>query len=163
LAAAADFARYLIVLSEVTDLSASTVTYRVFLHAGTGGQLRPYVQHNTSPYALGLGNPTSLSTLSGWTHVVFDVSALASTFDTATVGRVGVQVSGAGATSWTNPTVVYVDSIAVANAVPAINPYEFVNASAVFDMPSSGRAAGVLYLNSADNPTAGSALSWLGP
>ena len=161
LAAAGDRTHYLIPLSGNVDFSAAVVTYRVFVHAGSGGHIQAYVQHGGIPdYNLVYHGQQSLSGLSGWTNLVWDVGAMSTPFDKTIVQRVGIEVLAGNTGPWANPTVVYLDSISVSGA--STGPWTFDTADTVSAAPG-GAPAGVLWLGFGDMPVAGSDVTWLGP
>jgi hypothetical protein len=103
------------------------------------------------------------SGIDGWTTLTWDLSAEASTspLDKTKVRRLGLEITGAGATSWTNPMVVYLDSITV--TTPALSfPFD-ATASVYATATSSHTADTALWLNnsSSDTTATGSTVSWL--
>jgi hypothetical protein len=142
------------------NFSSAVITMRVYREAGSGGQIKGYVQHSGSPDFLQLfqSTPVELASLDGWEDVVWNVGTQTSTYDKGIVGRVGVQITGAGATSWTNPTVVYIDSITVTGVTAG--PWRFDASGSISTTLATSAAAGVLFCNSGDNPVAGSAVRW---
>jgi hypothetical protein len=160
IAADGDSANFRIDLASTVDMSSATITFRLCVSAGTGGILQAYVQHSGTPdYAqlfqgwqvlTGIMNFTA-----GFQNVAFNVGTTAGTFDKTVVGRIGIQVGDGNSTSWTNPTVVHIDSITVSGA--AIGPYNFESASTIAAMAG---ASGVMGLSNDTSP-AGSAITWL--
>jgi len=161
LKAAADKANFAISLpNNRTDFSNATLTIRVYRQSGSGGQIKGYIQHGGQPDFLQLfqDTPVELASVGDWQNVVWNVGAQASSYDKTNVGRVGVQVTGAGATSWTNPTVVYVDSISVTGA--STGPWNFDNSGTVSPNHMTGGGANILFCNSGDSPVSGTTINW---
>ena len=163
LAAANHKANFVIALPSVTNFSTAVITYRVFKRAGTGGEVKGYIQHGGSPdYAqLFQSNALQLSDCDGWEEIVWNVASETASYDKSIVARVGIQVTGLGSTAWTNPTIVYVDSISVQG--PGAGPWNFADASTLSSSATISAAPNVLWRNSGDSPVAGSSVSWLGP
>jgi hypothetical protein len=103
-----------------------------------------------------LANDTS------WTTLTWTVS---STFDNTGITRLGMSVENgligdAGGTFEQPATVIYIASITVTPSNPSIGPYSFATATSVG--PATPKyPSGVLWLNTDDNPVAGSALDWV--
>ncbi len=76
-----------------------------------------------------------------------------------------VEISGAGASSWTSPTVVYVDSITVTGTSLTMSSFTFDTSSTVYTTPTSSGPNDVIWLNNytGDTNVTGATLSWLGP
>jgi hypothetical protein len=163
LAAPDDRGNFLITLPSDTDFSHATIRYRIYKQAGTGGQIKGYVQHGGKPdfaQLFQLDYPM-LSSISGWFELVWNVGAQPANYDKTLVRRVGIQIIGLGSSSWTNPTVVYVDSISVEG--PSVGPWLFDDASSVSSEANIGAPPNVLWRNAGDNPVAGAAASWATP
>jgi hypothetical protein len=167
LTAQSDQAHFIIEFSSEIDLSAATVTYRAFVQAASGGVIQGYVQEgpDSDParnYAQLWTGWLDLSGISGWQDIVFDVGAASTTFDKTGVARIGIEIAGGNSSAWTDPTVVYVDSIAISGSNPAVGPFTFDGASSI-STSTTGAAANVLWLNGYDPYVAGSQVTWLGP
>ncbi|WP_437289478.1 hypothetical protein [Sorangium sp. So ce406] len=114
---AGQLTQYFIEFAQPVDLTGATVTFRVKNHAGTNGNVEPFVQNGGELMWANIGftrNP--VADLDEWTDLTIDVDALAPTsanFNRTVVKFVGVQVTAGDVGPWTNPTVVYVDSITV--------------------------------------------------
>lgn len=165
LASATDQAHFLMTLPANTDFTSAVVTFRVRCQAGSGGQLRGYLQHGGTPdYAFLVLGITELVDLSGWTSVSYELSGVTG-FDKTVVRRVGLEITAAGSSSWLDPTVVYLDSISIANT--ALNPssFSFDAADSITTTPSSlGPTDQTLWLNDAEHDSnVAATLSWLGP
>jgi hypothetical protein len=107
---------------------------------------------------------TPIASVRGWHDLVYDVGAEeTTTFSKNNVGRVGIQISGANGTSFTNPTIVSIDSITITGA--AAGPFSFNSSGTVQTSASSTGPANVIFFNNGDapNPTSGSSVSWLDP
>ncbi len=111
LASPTDKANYVINLQNTVSFASATMTMRVYREAGTGGEFKGYVQHSGSPDYQQLFQTTAvpLGSIGGWQMVTWDIGAEPGGYDKTIVGRVGVQVTGAGSTSWLNPTIIYVE------------------------------------------------------
>jgi hypothetical protein len=160
LAAQADHANFAITLSGTMNFSSAVLTARIYKQAGSGGQFKFYVQHSGTPdfNQLFQNTPVELSSFSGWLDVTWNVGTQQASYDKTIVGRVGVQVTGGGSTSWTNPTLVYVDSITVTGVTAG--PWRFETSGSISTTPATSGATGVLFCNSGDSPVSGSAVSW---
>jgi len=160
LAAATDKANFVISLPGAQDFSSSVIRYLVYRQAGSGGQIRGYVQHSGSPdFAQLFQSPgVELATLDGWQTLSWDVGAQTGSYDKTIVARVGLQISGAGSTSFTNPTVIYLDRIEVSGSATGV--WRFETPESVATNPMTSAAANILFCNSGDSPVAGAAVSW---
>ena len=161
LATATDKANFVIILPAVKDFSAATMTLRVYLQAGSGGQLKGYIQHSGSPDYLQLFQyaPVELKSLgSGWHDIVWNIAAQTSSYDKTIVGRIGVQITGQGSTNFTNPTVAYLDSISVSGVT--VGPWAFDQSSSIYASPAVSAGANVMFNNFGDNPVSGSSVNW---
>ena len=160
LAAAGDKANYVINLASTQNFGSAVVRYRIYRQAGSGGQIKGYVQHGGSPdFAQFFQSPyVELAALDGWQTLSWDVGAQAGDYDKSIVARVGIQIIGTGGTSFTNPTVVYVDWIEVTGSASGL--FRFEAESSVATTPTTLASSGILFCNSGDSPAAGSALGW---
>lgn len=160
LAAATDKANFAITLPYTMNFSNAVVTMRVYRQAGSGGQFKGYVQHSGSPDYLQLFQdpPFDVSSLTGWQTLTWNVGEQRASYDKSNVGRVGLQITALASTSWTNPTVIYVDSISVSGI--SGGPWTFDNNSSVSTSPSTSGPPNVLFCNSGDNPVSGARVSW---
>jgi hypothetical protein len=160
LTAAADKANYVLNLPSTLNFGSAVIRYRIYRQAGSGGQVKGYVQHGGSPdYAqLFQSPPVELASLDGWQTLTWDVGAQAATYDKAIVARVGIQITGAGGTSFTNPTVVYLDWLEVTGSASGL--FRFEAEASVATTPTTSGPTGVLFCNSGDSPVTGSAVSW---
>jgi hypothetical protein len=165
LASATDQAHVLMTLPTNTDFTSAVVTFRVLCKAGSGGQLRGYVQHGGSPdFDFQVIGITELADLGGWMSVSYELSTVTG-FDKTVVRRVGLEVTGAGSSTWLNPTIVYLDSIEITNTVLDPSSFSFDDAASIFVTPSTaGPPDQRLWMNDATNDSnVAATLSWLGP
>jgi len=164
LTAATDKAHFVITLPTSTDFTDAVITLRVFRRAGSGGGLRAYLQHNSPEFEVYELALRPLMSLNGWVDVVYDLAPVTG-YDKTIVRRLGIELIGTGSTSWTNPTVVYIDSISITNttlnpSVFAFDTTDSVKPTASVTSPDDQR----IWLNRGTNDTNASAsLSWLGP
>jgi hypothetical protein len=163
LAAPTNKANYVITLPAVMDFRNAVITYRLFKRAGTGGEIRGYIQHSGNPDfgQLFQSRPLRLSACDGWEEIVWNVADEGGNYDKTIVGRVGIHVIGIGSTEWTNPTIVYLDSISVAG--PSVGPWNFADAASINATATYGSEPDLLWRNLGDDPVEGSEISWLGP
>ncbi|WP_437328128.1 hypothetical protein [Sorangium sp. So ce381] len=109
--------QFFIEFASPVDLTGSTVTFRVRSHAGTNGGVQPFVQNGADLFYANIGyswNP--IAGLADWHEITVDVDALAPArpnFNRTRVKLIGLQITAGGTGPWTNPTVIYVDSITV--------------------------------------------------
>jgi len=165
--AADERAHYCLTLSGLTDFSAATITFRVARLAGTGGEFLGYIQHGGTPdYLYAESAHTQVSSIgTSLSNIVWDVSTVTGTFDKTVIARIGIEVTSEGSSAWTNPTVLYIDSVTVTGSTPAIAAWTFDTSATVYTTPVNSYGVGPIWLNnySADTTAAGSAISWLGP
>lgn len=166
LASALDRARFIITMPSNTNFETAVITLRVFRRAGTGGQLRSYLQHGGGPFGfaeLALGG-RDLADLSGWVDLTFDLAPVTD-YDKTIVRRLGIEIVGTGASSWANPTVVYVDSVSITNTALDPSVFAFDSANTVVPTPrTSSPGDQRMWLNSGSGDTnVAATLSWLGP
>ena len=169
-----DNAHFVVTLPATIDLRSGTVYMRVFVAAGTGGTLFNYVQDPSFHYtAVATANRTSIASLYGvWTTLSWDIGAQTTdlgTVDKSMVKRFGIEVNAAPATaagSWTSPTIIYVDSLAVGNgtvsyALPLDTSSNVISAGTTND-PSPLPAVPPLWFNngSTDTHAANVTLTW---
>jgi hypothetical protein len=121
-----DKAHFVISLNSAADMSAATVSMRVYVQAGAAGTISNYVQNNGTPNFNFFANtaPTALKSLSGWQTITFAVATQSTGGSKAEIRRIGIEINAApDTTGWSNPTVVYIDSITV--TTPALSfPFE---------------------------------------
>ena len=169
LAGANDRAHFIILNSPLLNLSATTatITFRVFVRAGTRGSFQGYVQHGANPdggsggFAQFFQGWQELSNISGFQNIVWNIGSAVTSFDKTVIERIGIEITGSDTKdsgAWTNPTIVYVDSILVSNG-----PSFTFDTSGTISSSTTNAPAGVMFLNSFDGPVAGSQVTWLGP
>jgi len=163
---AADKAHFVISLTSPVDLSGATLTMRLYVQAGMGGSIFNYVQDSGTYHFLGVATAQrrQLSSFSGWSTVTWDVGAepdaAATGIVKTSIKNIGIELSAQPSTNWTNPTIVYIDSILV--TTPALS-FTLDATSSVNSTPMTTSASGqALWLNSGtlDTTAASAALSW---
>jgi hypothetical protein len=136
--------------SDLKDVSASVITFHVYVFAGSGGALQTFVRNGSTNNYLTAFQTHDLASLSGWTDLTVDVAALTdSTLDKTQIEAFGLQILANGTGPWTTPTVVYVDSITISNG--AAGPWEFTT------------SAQPMAVNTYNSPVDGSLVDWIGP
>ncbi|MGK4006893.1 hypothetical protein WMF31_29995 [Sorangium sp. So ce1036] len=117
--------QFLVTFDEPVDLTGATITYRVKTYAGTSGGVQPYVQNGDAlAWATAGWGWNPVSELKEWTDITIDVDAAvvpegSAPFDKSQVLMFGLQITAGDEGPWTNPTVVYVDSITVTRPASA--------------------------------------------
>jgi len=165
LASASDKAHFLITLASAVNMSAATITFHVNVHAGTSGTFQAYLQHGGSPdYNQLFQGWQTLSALSGWQDIVWDVASTANpnTFDETMVARLGIEIGGGSAATFSATTdVVYVDSMSLSGGTPTAGPWTFDTQDAISATPFP--SSDILWLNTAstDTTASGATLTWL--
>jgi hypothetical protein len=166
LAAAADQAHFTITLPAATDFSAATIAIRVARYAGTGGWFKAYIQEGSPNFLYQDSVETTIASIgTSMQTISWDVATAGTTADKTIIRRIGVEISGNGASSWTNPTVVYVDSITVTGTTLAMSSFTFDTSATVSTTPTGNGPNNVIWLNnfSGDTNVTGATLGWLGP
>jgi hypothetical protein len=160
LSAADDRTLFIIQLPELVDLSGATLTYHVYVASAIGGRIFAFIQHGGDPdYNLIQGGSLPFGDVAGWRSITWNIEALSTGFDKTRVGRIGIEIAGAGSTQWSNPTVVYLDSITVSGA--DVGPFEFDSADT---LSPTGRADNQLWLSTdVGETTPGSTMTFLPP
>jgi hypothetical protein len=161
--AATDKAHFVTSFSTPVDLSRATISMRYYVQAGTGGVIFNYVQ-DTSDRFLGASMRPAINLGTGtWSTLTWDVGTEAPAMTGVTktaIKRIGIEVNGSGSSAWTNPTIIFVDSITV--TTPA-RSFTFDTTSSVSTMAASTDIASqALWLNSnsSDTTAARSTLAW---
>ena len=163
---ATDKAHFVISLRSATDLSAAgtTISIHAYVEAGIGGVILPFAQDGSFNF-LGPAKKPLLADQDGWVTLTWDIGAeptVAPALMKKSVSRIGIEIKAAPSATWSNPTVVYVDSISV-STTPALS-FPFATTSTVSTMAQSSDPTGqTLWLNSGstDTTATGSALSWV--
>jgi hypothetical protein len=166
LAASADQAHFTIGLPAATDFRAATIAFRVARLAGSGGWFKGYIQEGSPNYRFQANTETTIASIgTSMQTITWDIATAGTTADKSIISRIGIEISGAGATAWTNPTVIYVDSITVTGTTLTTSSFTFGTASTVYTTPTSSGPSDVIWLNdhNTDTTVTGAAISWLGP
>jgi hypothetical protein len=166
LAASADQAHFTITLPAATDFSVATIALRVARYAGTGGWFKAYIQEGSPNYLYQDSVETTIASIgTSMQTISWDVATAGTTADKTIIRRIGIEISGNGASSWTNPTVLYVDSITVTGTTLAMSSFTFDTSNTVSTTPTGSGPNNVIWLNnfSGDTNVTGATLSWLGP
>jgi hypothetical protein len=163
-----DKAHFTISLNSPADLGSpgTTMSLRIYVEDGEGGRIFPYAQDADYNF---LGPATAdralLAEQQGWETITWNVAAEpagTSGIDKSNITRIGIEIQAAGSTSWSNPTIVYVDSISVDD--PALS-FGFGMSSSVSTATNqtTDPNSQVLWLNadSADTTATGSEASWV--
>jgi hypothetical protein len=164
---ALDRAHFVISFTSPIDLSSVTtaiISMRVYVKAGVGGTIFSYVQ-DSGYHFLGVSTAArpALSSLSGWTTLSFNVGTQpegSSGIIKTDIRRIGIEINAAPQTVWSNPTVVFVDSITV--ATPALS-FTFDAAGSLTATSSGTDVAGqVMWLNNGttDTTATSATLGW---
>jgi hypothetical protein len=162
-----DRAHFVISLPSAIDLSATTATIsmRLYVQAGVGGTVFNYVQDSQYRFfGVSMAMRRALSSISGWQTLTFNVGALTDTASPAIVKsdirRIGIEINAAPSTAWSNPTIVYVDSITVLQ--PAL-AFTFDTTSTVTATPTGSDVPGQVmwrHNGTSDTTATGVTLSW---
>jgi hypothetical protein len=161
-----DKANFVINLPNTVFLGNARITFRVYREAGTGGAVKGYIQHGGSPdfNQLFQLDALPLSAIKGWTDFTWDVGAQAAPNYDKNVTRIGIQITAAGSTEWVKPTILYLDSITVANA--SAGPWTFNDGGTIVNgnpmCPATHSSRNVLWCNGSDSPVSGTRITWLG-
>ncbi len=155
--ASGDKAHFVITLNSTQDLTTGTISVRFYVQAGIGGSILPYVQ---DPNFAFFGKPAAeLSTFSGWSVINWDVGAQTTTgnINKSTIKRVGIEITASPNNTWSNPTIVYLDSIPDKTTSFPFDATASVSTTA----GSSDQSGQVLWFNNgSSDSTATGTLSW---
>jgi hypothetical protein len=106
--------RYADVYPAPVDLTGAQMTVRMHAPGATGGSVVFYFTDN-SEFTAGGGTTVSLADLSQrWTDVTFSATGDVN-FDSTQIRQVNLEVISGSSSAWTNPTIIYVDSIRTTN------------------------------------------------
>jgi hypothetical protein len=106
--------RYADVYPSPVDLTGAQMTVRIYAPGATGGAIVFYFTDN-SEFTAGGGTTVSFADLSQrWTDVTFSASG-GTDFDSTQIRQVNLEVISGSSSAWTNPTVIYVDSVRSTN------------------------------------------------
>jgi hypothetical protein len=115
LTAAGQTQRFADNFSTPLDLTYSNIALRVYVPHATGGVLILYAVDASSNFGLQLKIP--LDRLgSSWNDIEVPAGAV-NPFDSTRTRQIVIEVNSGSDTSWSNPTVVYVDGIRSSNAL----------------------------------------------
>ncbi|MBN2342940.1 MAG: hypothetical protein JXX29_20535 [Deltaproteobacteria bacterium] len=113
---------------EPTDLTGTTITFRVMGHMTDAGGVQAWAQigdtGDDNAYASTSYGWTNFTDITDWTDIVIDIdeeTAASDTFDPTVVESVIIQLAAGanneeGTMTLANPTVVYLDSITIVDA-----------------------------------------------
>ena len=106
--------RYADTFSPAPNLSSTTMTLRLYAPGATAGALVIYL--SDANFTAGTGATVPFSDINqGWKDVSFNVGGVAGNFNPAQINQVTIEVTSGNTGPWTNPTIVYVDSILSSN------------------------------------------------
>jgi hypothetical protein len=159
-----DKAHFVISLNSPADLSSAAISMRVYVQAGQGGTIFNYVQDSGTYRFLGAAERRLLSSVSNWTTLNWNVGAEPDAAGTgivkSNIKNIGIELNVQPSTSWSNPTIVYIDSLTVTTPNLA---FTFDATTTVYTTPTATNASGqALWLNNGatDTTAAGATLSW---
>jgi len=163
--AGTDQAHFVISLPSATDMKAGVISMHLYVQDGKAGTVFNYVQDSGNRWlGVATANRPSLN-VPGWRTLTFDVGmadAGSTGIAKTDIRRIGIEINARPATSgWSNPTVVYVDSITV--ATPTLS-YTFDTSATVSVNPSSGDVGGQVlwqHSGSTDTTASGVTLGWV--
>ncbi len=155
------FTQYQVDLGDAVDLSAATITFHVCRVAGSGGVFQPQVSEDSGYTGNYDGGDTNIADImdcnDGFEDIVFTAAGGGGSFPATSVTHIGIQIhSGNVAVAWTNPTVIYVDSITVAGGPDSAGPFNFAADLEGWAMNIYNGAPGGV-------PIVGSTITWQGP
>lgn len=161
-----DRARFTLSLPSKTDLTDATITLRASRQRGTGGTLLAYVQEGSPNYAMLFSAPIAINSLgTAMQSIIWNIGDAAGSADTTAIERIGIEIVGTGGSSFTNPTVIYVDRVDVVGSSLGTGSWPLDTSASVHTTPTSSGPVGKMWLNSysADTNVSSAAISWLGP
>ncbi|MFZ5890858.1 MAG: hypothetical protein ACOY0T_07400 [Myxococcota bacterium] len=116
LTAAAQIQRYADKFTPAVNLTNSIITVRMYAPGATNGVVNIYL--SDADFSGSNGQLVELVTLNkGWTDVAVPVGGISGEFNPIQVTQVNLEVGAGNAGPWTNPTLVYVDSVRTSNAL----------------------------------------------
>jgi hypothetical protein len=163
---ATDKAHFVISLTTASDLSRATISMRLYVRAGSGGSIFNYVQDAGAYhfFSVDTAQRALLSSFSGWSTLTWDVGAQADSAATGivktSIKNIGIEIGAPPSSSWTSPTIVYIDSIAV--KTPTLS-FTFDGSSSVSPTATTTPAAEqAIWINggATDTTAVGVTLSW---
>jgi hypothetical protein len=158
-----DKAHFVVSFPSAIDLSASNaiVSMRLYVQAGLGGTIFNYVQDSQFHFfGVTTAMRPTLSGISGWQTLNFSVGAQAagsSGIVKTDIRHIGIEINAMPSTVWSNPTIVYVDSITVPTRALSV---PFNAASSVNTTPTDSAVAGQVMWQHTDSTANGTTLSW---
>lgn len=167
--AANDKAHFTISLTGAADLTdtGTTISLRVYVEAGTGGRIFAYAQDSEFDFlAPAAMTRPLLAEQNGWVSLTWNIAAepaAMSGMSKSSVTRIGIEIQAAPSMTWSNPTVVYVDSISV-NSTPALSfGFGMRGTVSTATNQTTDPSGQTLWLNagSTDTTAAGSTLRWV--
>lgn len=96
------------------NLVNAAVTFRVYAPGAAGGSLRVNLLDADSTPGAETSVPL-LSLATGWTDVTWSAGTAAGAFDPSAISQLLIEVQAGATGPWTEPTLVYVDSIRASN------------------------------------------------
>jgi hypothetical protein len=159
-------AHFVISLTSPVDLSSATITMRLYVASGSGGTIFNYVQDSTTYHFFGTASAVRplLNSFSGWSTATWNVGAQPDTSSTGivktSIKNIGIEINAQPSFSWSDPTVVYIDSITVTAPKVSIT---FDASSSVVTTPTTIAAPGqALWINSGSTDTTaiGTTVAW---
>ena len=162
---AGDKAHFVISLASPADLSGATISMRFYVQAGAGGTIFNYVQDSETFHFLGVpaAQRDPLGSVSAWETLSWNVGAEPDSAGTGivktSIKNIGIELNAQPSSTWSNPTIVYVDSLTVTS--PALS-FTFDAPASVNPTPTIVASGQELWLNivPTDTTAMGSALSW---
>jgi len=163
---ATDKAHFVISLATPADLSLATISMHLYVLAGSGGSIFNYVQDSGTYRFFGveLAQRAALRSFSGWSTLTWAVGAQPDAAATGivktSIENIGIEIGAPPSSSWTSPTVVYIDSITV--TTPTLS-FTFDGSSSVYPTATTTAATGqALWINggATDTTAVGVTLGW---
>jgi hypothetical protein len=161
-----DKAHFTISLSNAADLSdpGTTISMRIYVEDGSGGVIFAYAQDGDYNF-LGPDDRPALEDQAGWVTLDFDIAAEPNAnppLDKSSVQRIGIEINAESSTDWSNPTIVFVDSISVSSTMLSF-PFNTSSTVSTSTNQTSDPSSQVLWINadSSDTTASGTALSWV--
>jgi hypothetical protein len=136
--------RYAYPFSPAANLTDKTVTLRVYAPDASAGSLNIYLSMANSSTA-GSGALVPLRDhASAWKDIAFNVGGVVGSFDPSQIKQVTIEVQSNDSGPWRNPTVIYIDYIAIST----------LTLGNTFDSSIGG------FLQSSAQAVSGSTLAW---
>jgi hypothetical protein len=160
-----DKAHFTISLTSAADLSAAgtAITMNVYVQSGSGGVIFAYAQDSDYNF-LGPATRPLLADQDGWVTLRWNVAAEpnVNSIDKSDVSRIGIEINAAPSSSWSDPTIVFVNSISI-NTPSLSFPFNTTGTVSTSTSQTSDPNSQVLWINadSSDTTASGTALSWV--